>query len=194
MPICLSKQLNLGRFETRTERPDFPFHQVTQVHGNDIVHLNEIPCEADGIIVNWTDYKNPLAIKTADCLPVVIEGESGVVFLHAGWKGLANGILQQSEIKSIQPLTAYIGPSIQSCCFEVSQDFRENFPKSSFFHEKKEKLFFNLQAEAEKRLKDLHPHLTITISHDCTFCHPMYYSYRRDKTTQRNWNIYIKGS
>jgi polyphenol oxidase len=194
MPIRLSKQLNLGHFETWTERPTFPFHQVTQVHGVEIVPLEDIPCEADGIVVKWKNYKNPLAIKTADCLPIIFEGETGVVFLHAGWKGLAQGILQRVEIQSITPLTAYIGPSIHSCCFEVSEDFKQNFPQSIFFEQRNGKLYFNLQAEAEKIIKDLFPHLMITTSKDCTCCHPMYHSYRRDKTNQRNWNIYIKGS
>lgn len=193
MEIALSHQLNQGRFETWTSRPEFPFYHVTQVHGIDIASPVTLPCEADGIIVSNEEMDRPLAIKTADCLPVVIEGEKGVVFVHAGWRGLANGILERPEISMIKPVRAFIGPSIRECCFEVSQDFRTNFPHSSFFKTVSEKLFFGLQNEAQQRMQSKFPELKIEQSPRCTCCDLAFHSYRRNKTTERNWNLYIKG-
>src|SRR5690606_2910974 len=118
MYIPYSVNLDKGRFETWTQKPQELFHYVDQVHGTDIVSLETLPCEADGMIVSWEDFNAPLVIKTADCLPIVIEGEKGVVFLHAGWRGLAQGILERPEIDLIKPHHVYIGPSIQECCFE----------------------------------------------------------------------------
>lgn len=192
MNIPYSENLNRGRFETWTEKPEITFHHATQVHGVEIVSLETLPCQADGLMVSWEDFDKPLAIKTADCLPVVIEGQKGVVFLHAGWRGLANGILERPEISLINPERVLIGPSIHECCFEVSEDFKANFPNSEFI-QRNDKLYFNLQAEAKARLRKSFPYLLIEIAPMCTCCNLNFHSYRRDKTTNRNWNIYIKG-
>lgn len=193
MNIPYSENLNHGRFETWTKKPEMIFHQATQVHGTDIVSIETLPCEADGLVVSWDDFDKPLAIKTADCLPILIEGGKGVVFLHAGWRGLAKGILARPEVHMIQPERVLIGPSIHECCFEVSPDFKENFPDSPFFKDTGDKLYFALQEEAKRLLKIEFPNLLIQIAPICTCCNLDYHSHRRDKTTERNWNLYIKG-
>lgn len=191
--IAYSEVLNSGRFETWTTKPQMSFLHVTQVHGTDIVSLETLPCEADGLVVSWNDFSSPLAIKTADCLPVVIEGNKGAVFLHAGWRGLADGILKRPEISLIDPIRAFIGPCIHSCCFEVTPDFKENFPQSEFFTESNGKLHFDLTLEAKKQLQEIIPNLLVSIAPVCTCCDNKLHSYRRNKTTERNWNLYIKG-
>lgn len=193
MSLVYQHPLNRGRFETWNTRPEVTFHQVIQVHGADIVSVETLPCEADGIVVSWEDLDSALGIKTADCLPVVIEGEKGVVFLHAGWKGLALHILKRPEIHMIHPVRALIGPCIHECCFEVTPDFKNNFPKSSHFKNHEGKLHFDLTLEAQDQLREEFPHLQIEVAPECTMCNTNFHSHRRDKTTQRNWNIYIKG-
>jgi polyphenol oxidase len=193
MDVAFAENLNRGRFETWTRKPDINFYHVTQVHGVDIVSPEKLPCEADGLVVLWDNFEKPLAIKTADCLPIIIEGEAGVVFLHAGWRGLANGILDKSEIGLVKPQRVFIGPSIHECCFEVSSDFQKNFPESPNFKTINGKLFFNLQEEARRILRRKYPSLLIQQAPICTSCNEGLHSYRRDKTTERNWNIYIKG-
>ncbi len=169
------------------------FYHVTQVHGVEIVSLETLPAEADGMIASWEDLNAPMAIKTADCLPIVIEGEKGVVFLHAGWRGLADGILRRPEVALIIPQRAFIGPSIHVCCFEVSPEFKDNFKTSSFFKEVGGKLYFDLQQEARYQLQQEFNNLLVSIAPTCTCCHNEFNSYRRDKTKNRNWNLYIKG-
>lgn len=182
-----------GSFVTWTETPDFPFLKVKQVHGTDIVSPETLPAEADGLMSSWDDLSIPLGIQTADCMPIIFEGKIGVVTLHAGWKGLANGILNRAEISLIQPERVYIGPSIQKCCFEVSPDFEENFKNSMHFIKKDEKFFFDLQAEAISQINKLYPSVEVQNSGLCT-CHQLeFHSHRRDKTKSRNWNLYIKG-
>lgn len=193
MPNAFSETLNKGRFETWTTKPDMNFHHVTQVHGVEIVSLETLPAEADGMVASWEEFSHPMAIKTADCLPIVIEGEKGVVFLHAGWRGLADGILKRPEISMIIPQRVFIGPSIHVCCFEVSMDFKANFPQSPFFRENEGKLYFDLQQEARSILRAEFPNLLVSIAPICTCCHNDFHSYRRDKTKNRNWNIYLKG-
>lgn len=188
-----SQSLEKGKFETWTTKPDLNFHHVTQVHGVEIVSLETLPAEADGMMVSWNELNQPLAIKTADCMPIVFEGEKGVVFLHAGWKGLAGGILKRPEIALINPQRVLIGPSIHACCFEVSPDFKQNFNSSPFFKHSDGKLYFDLQAEAARLLKNEFPDLSVTIAPVCTCCDLKFHSHRRDKTKNRNWNLYIKG-
>lgn len=188
-----SENLNRGRFETWTTKPEIGFYQVTQVHGGEIVSLETLPTEADGIIASWNDLDQTLAIKTADCLPIVIEGEKGVVFLHAGWRGLALGILSKPEISLIVPQRVLIGPSIHVCCFEVTPDFKENFKDSPHFRELEGKLYFDLQLEARDLVRKENPNLLVTIAPICTCCELKFNSHRRDKTKNRNWNLYLKG-
>jgi polyphenol oxidase len=187
------ENLNYGRFETWTSRPEISFHEVKQVHGTEIVSLETLPAEADGMVVSWEEFDKPLAIKTADCMPIIIEGAKGAVFLHAGWRGLASGIIARPEIAMINPQRVLIGPSIHQCCFEVSEDFRQNFPDNPNFTKIDNRLTFNLQQEAKDQLRKLFPNLLVDIAPICTCCNPDFHSYRRDKTTQRNWNFYIKG-
>lgn len=191
--VLYSKTLGQGRFETWTTKPEMNFHHVTQVHGVEIVSLETLPSEADGMMVSWAELNWPMAIKTADCMPIVIEGEKGVIFLHAGWKGLADGILKRPEVALISPRQVFIGPSIQVCCFEVSPDFKENFKMSPFFKASGDKLFFDLQQEARRLLKVEFPNLLVGVAPDCTCCNNNFHSHRRDKTKNRNWNLYIKG-
>lgn len=193
MPIAYKHPLSRGKFETWTAKPEFDFIQVKQVHGTEIASLETLPCEADGMIVSWDDFDKALCIKTADCMPIVIEGEKGCVILHAGWRGLANGILRRPEIQLILPMRALIGPSIHECCFEVSADFKQNFPSSPYFTDRGDKLFFNLQEEAKDQLNKQFPDLLIEIARFCTCCNNKFHSYRRNKTNDRNWNLYIKG-
>lgn len=193
MTTPFTETLNRGRFETWTQKPTMETLHVKQVHGTDIVSKETLPTDADGLVVSWHELDRPIAIKTADCMPIVVEGETGVVFLHAGWRGLKDGILKRPELKLIHPQRALIGPCIHSCCFEVSDDFEENFKGSPFFSRNGGKLHFDLTLEARRQLREIFPTLLIDISPVCTCCNEKFHSYRRNKTTERNWNLYIKG-
>jgi YfiH family protein len=99
---------------------------VDQVHGSRVVvatgpgHLGP----ADGIItrVPWL----PIVVATADCVPVVIIGRDSVGIIHAGWRGVAAGIVQGAS-RTIhhagdEVLEAVIGPHIGPCCYEVGDE------------------------------------------------------------------------
>jgi YfiH family protein len=89
---------------------------------------------ADGL---WTDVPGlPILAMSADCLPIVLartEGtEPGVCVLHAGWKGLLEGIVAAGvEALGPGPQAAAIGPGIGPCCYEVGEEvaapYREHF-------------------------------------------------------------------
>jgi len=88
--------------------------------------------EADGV---FTGEHQPIAVITADCLPVLIAAKNGemVAAVHGGWKGLQAGIIanavQQFAAQGIavDQLHVAIGPSIKPCCYEVSESFIAQF-------------------------------------------------------------------
>ncbi|WP_281648542.1 peptidoglycan editing factor PgeF [Parendozoicomonas sp. Alg238-R29] len=102
-----------------------------QVHGVDIISANSpFGAEADAV---WTEEQNrPCTVLTADCLPVLFCNRSGtrVAAAHAGWRGLAAGVLE-STVKAFddpgEELIAWFGPAISQKCFEVGAEVRDAF-------------------------------------------------------------------
>ncbi len=96
-----------------------------QVHGTRLIHLDDWHPDiaADAA---WTDRPGQVcAILTADCLPILIAHDDGllVASVHAGWRGLAAGIIKQTiEQLPVDPrhLSAWIGPGISQAAYEVS--------------------------------------------------------------------------
>jgi len=75
-----------------------------------------------------------LSVATADCVPVVIAGPAGLAAVHAGWRGIAGGVVQAAlaEMQG-QPdqWTAWVGPAIGVCCYEVGEDVAERVVTAS---------------------------------------------------------------
>jgi hypothetical protein len=59
-----------------------------------------------------------LAVRTADCVPVVLEGDDAVGVVHAGWRGLAAGVVQATCDAVGTVRRAHIGPHIRPGCYE----------------------------------------------------------------------------
>ena len=80
----------------------------------------------------WTDELHvPLLAMSADCLPIVItrsEGPRAIAVLHAGWRGLSEGVITAGvQALGHGPLAAVIGPAIGPCCYEVGAEVSELF-------------------------------------------------------------------
>jgi len=92
-----------------------------QVHGANLVHHPHgggvVP--ADGHIVRGPGLV-PL-VFVADCLPVALCGPEGLAMVHAGWRGLAGGILAAGA-EEVGAIRAAIGPGIGPCCYEVGEE------------------------------------------------------------------------
>ncbi|MDD4973930.1 MAG: polyphenol oxidase family protein [Bacteriovorax sp.] len=187
--LVLKKKLPRGLFCVYQSRPDFDLIRVKQTHSAIVLNekkANEL--EADGIV---GDSVSPIAILTADCLPILLLGEKAHAFVHAGWRGLHNEILRNDLIKKINPFYAFIGPHISSAHYEVQPDFKANFEQNDAFLDREGKLYFDLSAVARAQLKSFFPGITIEESEICTFSNDNFHSYRRNKTSERNWNVYI---
>jgi len=99
---------------------------VTQVHGATvaIVATSGHHGEADILVTSVPGVT--LAVATADCVPVIIEGSSTVAVVHAGWRGLAAGVVATAvnalRTSGDEPRRAAIGPSICGRCYEVGSE------------------------------------------------------------------------
>ncbi len=191
--LSFEKEFGGYLFSIYKEKPNFATIEVNQVHGavvlNDLEQVNK-ENEADGLYSK--DLKTPLAIKTADCLPIFVLGKKGASLLHAGWRGVHQEIVLVKEVQELEPFYFFIGPFIQADHFEVMNDFRQNFPKSKHFSEASGKLYFDLGAETQDQIKSCYPHAKIEICPISTFNDEEFHSYRRNGTTQRNWNVLSK--
>jgi len=75
--------------------------------------------EGDGHVVREPGLA-PL-VFVADCLPVALFGPRGLAMVHAGWRGLAGGIVGAAA-EAVEATTAAIGPGIGPCCYEVGEE------------------------------------------------------------------------
>ena len=195
--LIFKKELPRGHFCVYQSRPEFDFTSVKQTHSSIVqnqhdVQKADLPKEADGMVGSSVV---PMAILTADCLPILLLGKNDHAFVHAGWRGLQKEILSHNLIQKIGPQYVFIGPHISVNYYEVQPDFRDNFKNistdSKVFIEKEGKIFFNLAIVARLQLESLYPGIKIEDSGSCTFQDERFHSYRRNKTLERNWNIYI---
>ena len=189
-----------GHFTTYNYKPSFFFCEVKQVHGSTIVeatpkNFKELyQEESDGIILlyeSWSNKMPPLAIKTADCLPILALGTKGITLIHAGWRGLHQKILQSNAIQKIDPEHFYFGPHITPKYYEVKKDFLKNFLNSKNILKNNSKYFFNLSGEASDQISQAFPRATIIKSKLCTYQNNLLHSYRLNQTNLRNFNLFI---
>ena len=157
-----------------------------QIHSNIVVYVDSYDkkIEADGVITDKTGFK--IGIKTADCVPILLKSKNYVGAIHAGWRGLYNGILKEAfslfESFSEKPHFAFIGPSAKECCYEVGPEFQNYFKSLKTVNGK---LFFDTQKEAISQLKSLNSSIELLVYDTCTICNKEIPSYRRDKTKER---------
>ena len=143
----------------------------------------------DGIFACNKNYA--LQVKTADCLPIFFIHKHNNIFgvIHAGWKGLKNGIISKStqllksHINDLNEITAFIGPSISQKNYEVKNEFIDYFG-NEFIDKVEDKFFCNLKGVASSQLQKLGVKNVIDCN-QCTYENENYHSYRRDKTSKR---------
>ena len=170
---------------------------LRQVHGTRIIDATELKysfeIEADAV---YTNVGNQICgILTADCLPIVLCNDSAteVAAIHAGWRGLWDGIIQSSVRKFSTPavrLFAWIGPGISRAAYIVGAEFRTRFLDDdlafeSAFRYVNDHWHADLYTIAERRLQNLGV-TNVSRYEGCTFDEPeRFYSYRRDGVTGR---------
>lgn len=172
-----------------------PLAHSRQVHGAEVIKVDppskfglhpwdagSLP-EADG---QATAFKGIApSVLVADCLPVAIAAPGAVAMVHAGWRGLASGVIDNGvravrELGASGPLQAAIGPGAGPCCYEVGEEVHAVFG-GRFAHARRgDKLDLKLIARSTLEAAG------VSAVHDvglCTMCSDpaLFYSHRRDR-------------
>ncbi|HEX4564117.1 MAG TPA: polyphenol oxidase family protein [Solirubrobacteraceae bacterium] len=173
-----------------------------QVHGTHVRWVTEVP-SSDGPLMRPDDEADGQAtprtrvgavVLTADCLPVALVRDRAVAMLHAGWRGLAAGVLEEgvSLLRAQRPgpdIIAVIGPGAGACCYEVGPEVHAAFgdgrgskigqQTGQQIGQRGERANIDLRAIARERLLAA----GVSAVHDvdvCTICDERFFSHRRE--------------
>jgi YfiH family protein len=172
---------------------------LNQVHGTRVVKWGSAdfdagPPDADAIISD--EPGSICVVRTADCLPVLLCSRDGseIAAIHAGWRGLAAGVVEATLAKmstTASDLIAWFGPAISQAAFEVGPEVKDVFVQeiaiagSAFLENERGHWQADLYALARQRLE------AAAVSRIfggglCTHADAQrFYSYRRDGETGR---------
>ena len=177
--------------------PSSPYW-LNQTHSADVIKLPSTAFNADA---SYTTEKNTVCVvQTADCLPLLVTNIEGTVVasIHAGWRGLLTGVIENTiEKMNVSPneLLVWLGPAISRQHFEVGFDVKNSFcekhieSENAFHLISDQKWLADIYALAKIRLNlcGISQIYGGSASDDyCTFANEVdYFSYRRDGITGR---------
>ena len=171
--------------------------QLKQIHSGDVIILDDIEShdnnrEGDALITSLSGVV--IGIRTADCVPILISDKDSSVIaaVHAGWRGTHSQIAANA-VKAIESefgissknLTAAIGPSIKSDCYEVGEDvaslFKAGFGDTDSYLTvcNNSKYMLDLALANRVQLQDAGVG-EIEVLDICTKCDNRFNSYRRE--------------
>jgi YfiH family protein len=167
--------------------PDSGLATLRQTHSDQIIVADQPGClgEGDALISNRPGIT--LAVRTADCLPILIADPTNraVAAVHAGWRGTVLEIVPKTVRRMEElfgsrkeDLVVVIGPGIGACCFEVGAEVAVQF--SRYFPERHDlsgKTKIDLAETIRRQLGR-----NVGTAGLCTVCRPdLFHSYRRDR-------------
>lgn len=170
---------------------------LKQVHGTRVVRWRDADRdapEADALVA--TSQHACCVVRTADCLPVLLCATDGseIAAVHAGWRGLAAGIVEatlETMATASAELIAWLGPAISQPAFEVGSEVREAFcavlpeANKAFAVNERGRWQADLYLLARQRLA----RAGVASVHGggwCTYADPArFYSWRRDQASER---------
>ena len=169
-----------------------------QVHGAAVtrVHAPGLHRECDALVTTVSDL--PLAVSSADCLPVLVAARGAIGAAHSGWRGTTLGIavavldaVCAASGTRVDQATIHLGPGVRGCCYQVGPEVAEQFP-ATCVSRRGESLYLDVPQAVRMQLLE-HGVLPEQL-HDvgaCTMCQPdWYFSHRRDRgLTGRQWGV-----
>jgi YfiH family protein len=186
--------LNLGRWtdddparvaeNRRRAGGALPLAFARQVHGTRVLRVGGATVEkaiADADGVATAERGVAALVLTADCLPVALAAPAAVAMIHAGWRGLAAGVLEEG-VRALRelggddaaPIHAAIGPGAGACCYEVGDEVAAQFPAWA----RTAAGTVDLKAVAAARLREAGV-AEVTDVGRCTMCEPdVFFSHR----------------
>ncbi|OIN10351.1 peptidoglycan editing factor PgeF [Oceanisphaera psychrotolerans] len=191
-------QANRERLGACLNLPNEPVW-LEQVHGTRILTL---PDDTGNLTADAVVTRTPgqvCVVMTADCLPVLFCDEAGTVVAaaHAGWRGLASGVLEATlRAMAVDParVLAWMGPAIGPAAFEVGREVRDTFIEHSPLAA--DAFVVHGEANGEKWLANIYHLARIRLAAAgvqhlyggglCTYSDEQrFFSYRRDRETGR---------
>jgi YfiH family protein len=127
------------RLARAVDLAETPIHWAKQVHGNAAATVSEPAGAAEARNVGECDALATdragaaLVVQTADCVPILMAGSGVVGAAHAGWRGSARSVAGEAVAAlgrlgaAADTLSAWIGPSIGPCCYEVGGEVAAQF-------------------------------------------------------------------
>ncbi|WIF68580.1 peptidoglycan editing factor PgeF [Metapseudomonas otitidis] len=168
---------------------------LSQVHGTRVVEAD--PARVETADASWSQTPGIASlVMTADCLPALFCNRDGtrVAAAHAGWRGLANGVLEATLDALATPadqILVWLGPAIGPDAFEVGPEVRDAF----IAQHAEADAAFRPSANAGRYLADIYALARIRLAARgitavygggfCTVSDPRFYSYRRASLTGR---------
>lgn len=169
---------------------------LRQVHGTRVVEAGSAESNPEADAAYARAPGRVCAALSADCLPLLLCDEQGttVAAVHAGWRGLCSGVIEQALRAMERPpqaLLAYLGPAIGPAAYEVGAELRQAFVAAdaesvaAFAPGKPGKFYADLYALARRRLARSGVARVYGGGY-CTYTErERFYSYRRDGATGR---------
>lgn len=161
---------------------------LKQVHGVRVIDLDrESVREGDAVLSRRKGVV--CGVQMADCMPVLFADEAGttVAAAHAGWRGLAAGVLEATvEAMGVAPerVHAWLGPAIGPRVYEVGEEVRAAYRghEAAFTPGRPGHWLLDLYAVARRKLAGLK---SVSGGGFCTYSEQRFFSYRRDRTASR---------
>jgi YfiH family protein len=159
-----------------------------QVHGSTVRRLpaplavgdpGGDPPKADGQATSVP--RQGVMVLAADCLPVALGCDGAIAAIHAGWRGLLGGVLEEgvgalAELAPGREIGAVIGPCAGPCCYEVGEEVHSAFGGAA-----RRGRNIDLRAIAHERLHAAGV-TDVADLEACTICDERYFSHRREGT------------
>lgn len=179
---------------------------LKQVHGTKALNLDQCSLRLD--LARGQELKADAcytttrgvvcAVRVADCMPVFLAVPGGVAAIHAGWRGLAKGVVHKTLEKllhvtqqTVQNVSVWLGPCIGNSRFEVGDDVKQAFESVDVANRR---AFKSIPTDTDHWLADLHMLAkeelmrygvegeNIWVDERCTYVEEqLFYSYRRDQ-------------
>jgi polyphenol oxidase len=161
---------------------------LKQVHGVRVIDLDNEPLrEGDAVFSRRAGAV--CGVQMADCMPVLFADDAGttVAAAHAGWRGLAAGVLEATVAAMRLPperVHAWLGPAIGPRMYEVGDEVRAAYAghEAAFAPTRPGHWLLDLYAVARRKLAGLK---SVSGGGFCTYSEQRFFSYRRDRTASR---------
>jgi YfiH family protein len=107
--------------------PARPRAWAEQVHGNVVLEARAGACGRGDALLLDASAAVAGCIATADCVPVALVAPARAALVHAGWRGVAGGVVARAleRLADAGEVAAFLGPAIGPCCYEVGDEVAE---------------------------------------------------------------------